>query len=116
MGFWSWRCPWLERACESRRSGQSFAAASEKNRTAVPKRVFHPQPKDAAPRVYREGNVYVVVSPELERIVAGTGVDSLEARGQLKKQFARLGVSKALEKAGTRAGDKVRCGDIEWEW
>ncbi len=84
--------------------------------TAVLKKVFHPQPKGTAPRVYKEGDTFVVVAPEPERIVAGTGVSSFEARGQLKKRFARLGVSKALEKAGVKAGDKVRCGEIEWEW
>ena len=28
----------------------------------------------------------------------------------------RLGVSKALEKAGVKPGDRVRCGNLEWEW
>jgi len=56
------------------------------------------------------------VAPGLERIVARTGVASPEVRRQLKKQLARMGVSQALEKAGIKAGDRVRCGTLEWEW
>jgi Obg family GTPase CgtA-like protein len=31
-------------------------------------------------------------------------------------QLARMGITKALEKAGIKPGDKVRCGEYEWEW
>jgi hypothetical protein len=27
-----------------------------------------------------------------------------------------LGVSRALEKAGVKPGDRVRCGSLEWDW
>lgn len=82
----------------------------------VVRKVFHPQPVVAGPRVHKEGDTFVVVAPELERIVARTDVSSPEVRGQIIRQFNRLGVSKALEKAGVKPGDKVRCGDLEWEW
>jgi GTP-binding protein len=82
----------------------------------VVRKVFHPQPVVAGPRVHKEGDTFVVVAPELERIVARTDVTSPEVRGQIRRQFNRLGVSKALEKAGVKPGDKVRCGDLEWEW
>ena len=35
---------------------------------------------------------------------------------QLNRQLARMGIKKALEKAGVKPGDKVRCGNLEWEW
>ena len=54
--------------------------------------------------------------PELERIIAGSDLSNPQVRGQLRGQFDRLGVSKALEKAGVKPGDKVRCGELEWEW
>ena len=44
------------------------------------------------------------------------GATSPDVRRQLKRQLARLGVSKSLEKAGIKPGDRVRCGDLEWEW
>ena len=66
--------------------------------------------------MYKEDDTFVVVASELERIVARTDVTSLGVPQQLKRQLSRLGVSKALEKAGVKPGDKVRCGNLEWEW
>ena len=54
--------------------------------------------------------------PELERIIAGAGVSPAEIRWQLNSQLIRLGINKALVKAGIKPGDKIRCGDMEWEW
>ena len=82
----------------------------------IARKVFHPQPRVAGPSVHKEGDTFVVVAPELERIVARTDVSSPEVRWQIRRQFTRLGVSKALEKAGVKPGDKVRCGNLEWEW
>jgi len=90
--------------------------AVEVERTEVTKKVFRPQPRDAGVIVHRVGDEFVLSVPELERIVAGAGVSDYEVRWQLKKQLARLGVNKALEKAGIKPGDKVRCGNLEWEW
>ena len=82
----------------------------------VARKVFHPKPKAGGASVHKEGGTFVVVAPGLERIVSRTGVASPEVRRQLKKQFTRLGVSQALERAGIKAGDRVRCGTLEWEW
>ncbi len=81
-----------------------------------PMKVFRPQPKSVGSRVYKEGDTFVVVAPELERIVARTNATSPGVRWQLKRQLARLGVNKALERAGVKPGDRVRCGDLEWDW
>ena len=78
----------------------------------IPKKVFRPQPRSRGISVHKEEDTFVIVAPQLERIVARTGDLSSEVRGQL----TRLGVSQALEKAGVKPGDKVRCGAIEWEW
>jgi len=90
-------------------------AETEAGRT-IPKKVFRPPPRSTRPRVYKEGDTFVLVAPEVERIVARTGVANPEVRWQLKKQLARLGVAKALIKAGVKPGDGIRCGDYEWEW
>jgi len=82
----------------------------------IPKKVFRPQPRATGARVYKEGDTFVVEAPELERIVARTDVTSLGVHQQLRRQLARRGVSKALEKAGVKPGDRVRCGNLEWEW
>jgi len=82
----------------------------------VVKKIFHPQPRVASPSVHKEGDIFVIVAPELERIVAKSDVSSPEVLGQIRRQFTKLGVSKALGKAGVKPGDKVRCGSLEWEW
>jgi len=82
----------------------------------VPKKVFRPRPRGADTSVRKEGDTFVVVLPGLERIVTRLGVTSPDVHQQLKRQLARLGVSKSLEKAGIKPGDRVRCGDLEWEW
>jgi GTP-binding protein len=82
----------------------------------IPMKVFRPQPKGTGSRVHKEGDTFVVVAPELERIVARTDVTSPGVRRQFKRQLVRLGVSKALERAGIKPGDRVRCGDLEWDW
>jgi Obg family GTPase CgtA-like protein len=43
-------------------------------------------------------------------------VSPTDLRWQLNYQFKRLGIDKALEKAGVKTGDKVRCGELTWEW
>jgi len=92
-------------------------AEAEKERgKEVPKKVFRPQPKVSRASVHKEGDTFVVSVPELERLVVREGVTSPELRGQLKRQLARLGVTRTLLKAGIKAGDKIRCGTLKWEW
>lgn len=82
----------------------------------LPQKVFRPQPRGTGTMVQKEGDTFVVLAPELERIVARVDMSSPGVRWQLQGQLARLGVTKALQRAGVKPGDKVRCGDFEWEW
>ncbi|MCJ7769650.1 MAG: GTPase ObgE [Dehalococcoidales bacterium] len=82
----------------------------------VPAKVFRPKPKGGNIRVYMEGETFVVQAPGLERIIAGSNLTDPEARRQLNHQLGRPLVKKALEKAGVKPGDKVRCGALEWRW
>ena len=82
----------------------------------IPKTVFRPQPRSPDASVHKEGDTFVVVAPELERIVAWVDMTSPDVRQQLQRQLAKLGVNQALERAGAKPGDRVRCGNCEWEW
>jgi GTP-binding protein len=77
--------------------------------------VFRPQPRDGI-SIRKEGDRFILSVPGLERLIFGAGVGAAELRWQLKSQLTRLGASKALEKAGIKPGDKIRCGNLEWEW
>jgi Obg family GTPase CgtA-like protein len=64
----------------------------------------------------KEGDTFVLVAPEMERFFTRAGGVSSEVSSQLKRQITKLGVDRVLEKAGIKPGDKIRCGNIEWEW
>jgi GTP-binding protein len=91
-------------------------ALPESAAAGLPLKVFRPLPRGPRIVVGRVGDVFVVTAPELERIKGGAGVSPADLRWQLNYQFQRLGIDKALEKAGARAGDRVRCGELTWEW
>ena len=79
-------------------------------------KVFRPRPREAGVRVSRQEGVLVVAAPEMERLVAGSDIGDAEARRQLLAQFKRMGLSRVLEEAGARPGDRVRLGDLDWGW
>lgn len=85
-------------------------------RKEVPAKVFRPQPRGARVTVHKEGDTFVVKAPALERIIARSDVADAGVRWQLNQQIDRLGVGRALKKAGAIPGDKIRCGGLEWEW
>jgi len=90
--------------------------AGKARSTRVLKKVFHPQPRSMGVSVHKEGDIFVVTAPGLERIMGRMDVSSRQVHQQLQRQLTRLGVTKSLEKAGIKPGDRVRCGDLEWEW
>jgi len=94
---------------------QSVAAETGVGK-GIPRKVFHPRPRRVVPTVHKEGDIFVVVAPELERIVEKVDLTSPGVLPQLNRQLARWGISKALKKAGIKAGDTVRCGKLEWKW
>ena len=88
-------------------------AAEAKAGERIPKKVFRPQPVSESPSVRKEGDIFIVEAPELERIVSGVATTS---PGILGDYLRRHGLSRALRRAGVKPGDKVRCGSLEWEW
>ncbi|MEE8412962.1 MAG: Obg family GTPase CgtA, partial [Dehalococcoidales bacterium] len=94
----------------------SQVEAEVEARQTSQKTVFRPQPRETGPRVHKEEDIFVVTAPELERIVARVDMSDPEVRNQIQRQLDRTGISRLLEKAGVKPGDKVRCGDDEWEW
>jgi len=90
------------------------AAEAEKPKQVL--KVFRPQPREPGIRVERRDGVFMVVAPDLERLVAGSDTGDAEARRQLWAQFQRVGLSRTLEKAGVKPGDRIRLGDFEWKW
>jgi GTPase len=85
-------------------------------KTEAPVKIFRPQPREPRIRVERENGEFVIYAPGMDRLIAGQGATANELRWQLNMQLEKHGVTKALEKAGVQAGDKIRCGSLSWEW
>ena len=79
------------------------------------KAIFRPQPR-GGPGVHKDGEVFVIDSPEIERVVARVDVNDPEVMRQVRGLIERSGVGRALVKAGIASGDKVRSGESEWQW
>lgn len=96
------------------RVGEKLAELAKPSVEAPPK-VFRPRPREAI-SVSRDGDTFILNAPDLQRIFTVGGVTGSEVRWQLRRMFARMGVDRALRQAGAKSGDKVRCGNLEWEW
>jgi GTP-binding protein len=90
--------------------------APETREAETAPRVFRPEPRGGRISVRREGERFIIEAPELERLMTRDGSVSNELRYQLKAQLRRMGAGKLLEKEGIKRGDRVRCGELEWEW
>ncbi|MEE8419529.1 MAG: GTPase ObgE [Dehalococcoidales bacterium] len=82
----------------------------------VHRAIFRPQPRGAPATIIKDGDTFVIESHELERMVSRVDMSNPEVYRQMQWQLGKLGVNKAMQKAGAEPGDKVRCGQIEWEW
>ena len=60
--------------------------------------------------------MFVVSSRQAERIVVLPDLRKFRAKLQLREELSRLGVLRALEKAGVKRGDTVRIGKREFQW
>jgi GTP-binding protein len=77
--------------------------------------VLRPQPEDAF-SITREKGVYIVKGKRVVRAVNMTRLESEESMDRLQVTLSRMGVTKALEEAGVKVGDKVRFGKVELYW
>ena len=82
--------------------------------TEVP--VLRPMGRQINLRVDEKDGVFVVRSPELERLVAGSDVRDPEVKRQLGNRLTRPHIRHIMERAGLKPGDKIRIGDFEWTW
>lgn len=77
--------------------------------------VLHrPQPDGF--RIEREGNEWVVIGRSAERAVALSDLTDLGALAYAQQRLKRLGVDRALARAGVAPGDVVRIGGFAFEY
>jgi GTP-binding protein len=66
--------------------------------------------------VSREDGAWRVEGSAAERAVAVTDMENDEAVTRLQRRLIKLGVERALDDAGARAGDEVRIGEISFDY
>ena len=66
--------------------------------------------------VRKENSGWRVVGRRAERAVAATNMDNEEAVERLQRSLISMGVERTLDKAGARAGDEVRIGDMSFDY
>ena len=66
--------------------------------------------------VTRSGQGFVVEGRQAVRAVAVTDLNDPDALALVQRRLRRLGVDRALARAGARAGDSVSIGELEFEW
>lgn len=66
--------------------------------------------------VSRDGRLFVVDGEGPVSLVEMMGLESEEARVEVRRRLSRMGVVSALRRAGVRPGDRVRFGTVEMEW
>ncbi|MFI5362893.1 MAG: GTPase ObgE [Elusimicrobiota bacterium] len=62
------------------------------------------------------GGVFMLRGKYVERVSAMLDVSLPEAIERYQNTLRRIGVDRALKKAGIKAGNKVRCGAFEFDW
>lgn len=77
--------------------------------------ILRPRPDDAF-TISKENGVFVVRGKRVERAVSMTNQESEEGMDRLQVTLEKMGVTKALEEAGVKAGDVVRFGKVELYW
>ncbi|HKR98948.1 MAG TPA: Obg family GTPase CgtA, partial [Candidatus Dormibacteraeota bacterium] len=102
---------------------EAAATLAERQRASEPvpapavHRVYRHRGKRSEPvRVVREGELWRVESPDVERLVAMTDLESDEAVLRLQRALRSRGVDDALAAAGCSDGDDVAIGEFEFTY
>ena len=76
--------------------------------------IYRPPPKGIS--VSREGNIFTVKGRQAERAVALNDLTNIEALEYIQVTLERIGVNKALRRAGIRQGDYVQIGELQFDY
>jgi GTP-binding protein len=77
--------------------------------------IIRPEQRDRLD-VVLEDDIFVVHSRRAEEEAQRLGEGGYEALDELQQRLRRMGLERAMRRAGGRPGDIVRVGDVELEW
>ena len=104
----------LDRVADTLERTASDGNGAKADTDQVP--VLRPKAVRDAVKVVRRNEAFVVNMPAAARMAAMIDKNSWPAMTQFYGHLERLGVIRALERAGIAPGDTVRIGKVEWEW
>jgi GTP-binding protein len=76
--------------------------------------VHRPEPEGVT--VNREGSVFVVAGREATRAVAVSDLTNPDALEHIHRRLKRIGVDRALSRAGAHDGDTVHIGELSFTY
>jgi GTP-binding protein len=79
-------------------------------------KVFHPTPINGTNSINKDGEIWQIDAPDIERIIDGSNIVNQEVRRQILFLLMNSAIGRTLKQSGIRAGDKVRLGRLEWVW
>jgi GTP-binding protein len=77
--------------------------------------VLRPRGRDRL-EVELEDGLFVVRGEQAEVAALKLGEGGYDAQDELQERLRRLGLEKAMRRAGARPGDRMRVGNVELEW
>jgi GTP-binding protein len=77
--------------------------------------VLRPRGRDRL-EVEADDGVYVVRGEQAEEAALKLGAGGYEALDELQERLRRMGLERAMRRAGGRPGDRIRVGEVEMEW
>ena len=117
--------PWMAISAQQRVGTDDLSVAAwrvlgaerEREVHEAPAPILRPEPQRRRVEVERDAKRMAVVRGQTAEWLARTfDVDDYEAKRELLDRLNRLGVGRALQRAGVKDGDRVRIGDVELEW
>lgn len=78
--------------------------------------VLRPEPRRSRFTVTKVDGGFRVAGDQPVALVEMLGLESDEARAEVMRRLARMGVVAALRRAGVQPGDRVWFGEVEMEW
>jgi GTP-binding protein len=78
--------------------------------------VLRPRARQRRFTVTKGDGLFMVEGEGPVSLVEMMGLESEEARLEVRRRLTRMGVVSALRRAGIRPGDRVRFGTVEMEW
>jgi GTPase len=101
-----------------RETWQLLKAADVRMRASLPVQtpVFRPAPVNGAAKVRKRGNSYIIVDPDLERLLDKFDPADPADWPDFYARLEQLGIDILLKSAGAKSGDMVTTGNKEWKW